>query len=393
MNKNSNFKNRQFHIEGRDTIIVALCLVAAIIFSFFFASYQTATDKFNIEKTNVDYVIQTPGVEQVSDIEALEHVDCVTPYYFASCNAEFSGKTIKAELYLVESAADFEYSLFPEALLISGTIPTKGDELCINEEFADKSGAKVGDIIRLVTGTGSVECKVSAIYKSDGRHDTGMLMALYAGKLEELLNANTELKYSGAYIKSNDTSATDAYLKSFAPTGDLRTREEFSSDELYEEYLELRSETDFTQTIFYRTRYIQELQNRYDGSMKKSIAFMVAVLVVELIAVAVFLSRRVIHYVETDMIKDIRNNFKEEQEKEMLVAYLTKISAISLICALAGSIGSSLLFIGRLKILAVVGSAAVVVIGGLIAGALSLKKAMNDFYTMVEEEKRRKQEP
>ena len=43
------YKNRQFHVEVRDSIIVLLCILFALTFSFFANTYRTTEDKFNIE--------------------------------------------------------------------------------------------------------------------------------------------------------------------------------------------------------------------------------------------------------------------------------------------------------------------------------------------------------
>ena len=100
----------------------------------------------------------------------------------------------------------------------------------------------------------------------------------------------------------------------------------------------------FTQVMFYRSRYVQELNNRYDGKLLQSIIGMAAALVITIIAVAIFLSKRVVSYVKTDLIKDVRNNFKEEQEMEMFSTYLTKVTIASALAVAFCNAGAGLLF-------------------------------------------------
>lgn len=388
MNKKQ-FKNRQFHVETRDSIIVLLCILFALTFSFFANTYRTTDDKFNIEDTYVDFIIQTPGMEQIAELQALDHIDAVTPYYFASCEADIDGKTVKAELYMVEDSSAFSNTLFSEQLLKSGSVPSSNDVIAIDTTIASKYGVSVGDLVTIKSGNGSVKCKIGAIYEADGRHDSGMVMALYAGELCTMLNSKADLKYSGAYIKSNNLTSTETFLRSFVPTGDLRSRDEFNSDELYNEYLELRKDTDYTQSMFYRGRYVQELNNRYDGKLLQSIIGMAAALVVTIIAVVIFLSKRVVGYVKTDLIKDIRNNYKEEQEIEMFSAYLTKTTFVSALATACCSSGMGLLFFKYVGFVPVGAPVVAVIIGGVCASSVALRKAKRDFFIMAEQEKKR----
>lgn len=388
MNKKQ-FKNRQFHVEARDSIIVLLCILFALTFSFFANTYRTTDDKFNIEDTYVDFIIQTPGVEQIAELQALDHIDAVTPYYFASCEADIGGKIVKAELYMVEDSTAFSNTLFSKQLLKSGSVPSFNDVVAIDTTIASKHGVSVGDLVTIKSGNGSVKCEIGAIYEADGRHDSGMMMALYAGELCTMLNSKVDLKYSGAYIKSSNITSTETFLKSFVPTGDLRSRDEFNSDELYNEYLELRKDTDYTQTMFYRGRYVQELNNRYDGKLLQSIIGMAAALVVTIIAVVIFLSKRVVGYVKTDLIKDIRNNFKEEQEMEMFSAYLTKITIAAVLAVACCSVGVGLIFFKHVGFVSVGVPVVAVIIGGVCASSVALRKAKRDFFIMAEQEKKR----
>lgn len=390
MNKKQ-FKNRQFHVEARDLIIVVLCILLALSISFFANTYRTTEEKFNIENTYVDFIIQTPGMEQIAEIQSLNHIDAVTPYYFASCEADIDGKTVKAELYMIEDSTAFSNTLFSEQLLKSGSVPSSNDVIAVDTTIASKYGVSVGDLVTIKSGNGSVKCEIVAIYEADGRHDSGMMMALYAGELCTMLNSKADLKYSGAYIKSSDLISTETFLKSFVPTGDLRSRDEFNSDELYNEYLELRKDTDYTQTMFYRGRYVQELNNRYDGKLLQSIIGMDAALVITIIAVAVFLSKRVVGYVKTDLIKDVRNNFKEEQEMEMFSAYLIKVTIASALAAAFCSAGVGLIFFKYVGFVPVCAPVVAVIIGGVSASVVALRKAKRDFFIMAEQEKKRTQ--
>lgn len=142
-------------------------------------------------------------------------------------------------------------------------------------------------------------------------------------------------------------------------------------------------------SLYILPRYVQELNNRYDGKLLQSIIGMAAALVVTIIAVVIFLSKRVVGYVKTDLIKDIRNNFKEEQEMEMFSAYLTKITFASALAVACCSAGMGLIFFKYVGFVPVGAPVVAVIIGGVCASSVALRKAKRDFFIMAEQKKKR----
>ena len=115
MNK---YKNRQFHFSVKDILVVILVMLTTILSLVFYDRYSETKEKYNISKTSVDYIIQTPSVEQVSEFRSREHINSVVPYYYCACNANVSGKTVKAELYLIEEINQIGNTLFSQELLV-----------------------------------------------------------------------------------------------------------------------------------------------------------------------------------------------------------------------------------------------------------------------------------
>ena len=62
------YENINFRVSAPEIIgiIVFACLLAATV--FFYKSYSDVKDLFNIEKTEVDFIIQAPSAEQVTEI-------------------------------------------------------------------------------------------------------------------------------------------------------------------------------------------------------------------------------------------------------------------------------------------------------------------------------------
>lgn len=317
------YKNRQFHFSGIDVPMIIFVIVVTVGSLFVWRDYEKISDKFNISKTSVTHIVQTPSEEQVSELSSCEEILSVIPYFFSSCELGIDGKTIKSDLFLIEDYAQLDKTLFSNNLQKSIQEPLMDNPICIDTILADKYGIVVGDDIKLICGGRSLSCVVNAIYGADGRHDTGMIMAELTGEVKQTVDPDGVLKYSGAYISSTDEIATDKRLKDYKPLGDLRTRDEFDSDELYQAYLDLRNEADSTQTTFYRKQYLSDLQKRYDSSLMKDKILFAIMVVIEMVVICTYFVIRPRKYIKKDILKDVRNNFKIEQEKEMLGTYNT----------------------------------------------------------------------
>ena len=391
-----NYKNRQFKM-GALTFDVAILLLAAVIVSGYFSrDRENIKGKFNVEKTSVDFIIQTPSNEQIEAMRSLDHINSVTPYYFSTGNANIDGKTVKTEMYLVKSANDIPNTLFSDKLLVQEKKEqSDGAIVYIDSCFSKNNGLKAGDSIKLQNAAGEVDCTIGKIFSSDGRHDNGMLMAIYEGAIKESIGEAVALRYSGAYIDSKDVAATEEYLKSYIPEGDLRPRTDFDSDELYEAYLDTHNSVDSSQTTFYRDRYIKEMNNRYSGELLRdlvlSFVFIVAVMLIGVIA----LTAQPSQYIKNDAIKDIRNNYTFDQEKEMFSSYFASSTVLMLLAAIIGScINIFLLKLPVANIPLIVGLVAAVVIV-IIPRSITLKKLETEYYEkskQVEEERRHEAE-
>lgn len=393
---NKKYKNRQFK-TGSLSLVVAILLLAAIIVSGLFAWDRAKTkEKFNIEKTSVDFIIQTPSAEQVEEIRGLNHINNVTPYYFSAGNAKINGKTVKSELYLVESLEDLPNTLFSDRLLVEEIKDQPSSAIVyIDSSYAKKNGLKAGDNLKLQNASGDIDCVVGKIFKADGRHDNGMLMAVLDGEIKEAIGEAATLRYSGAYIDSKDNAATEEYLKEYIPEGDLRPRSDFDSDELYEAYLDTHNSADSSQTTFYRDHYLKEMDNRYSGQLLRdmilSFIFIVVVLLIGLIAFTAQTSK----YIKNEVIKDIRNNFSLEQEKEMLSSYFIGSTVLMIISTVFGSCINILIFkLPVLNVPLIAAIIAVIVMAAIPRGSM-MKLLETEYYErakQVEEERKRAEE-
>ena len=99
----SEFKNKRLHLSIIDGVFIVVFICLSIISAYFWSEYTETKDLYNIEKTNVDFIITAPSKEQVSEIEDQSHIDKVVPYVYKTITIDSNNKAISANLYIIEN--------------------------------------------------------------------------------------------------------------------------------------------------------------------------------------------------------------------------------------------------------------------------------------------------
>ena len=331
-----NKANKNFKFRIIDLLIIPLLLVMFLLGGIFFNNYKDTKAFFNIDKTFVDYIIQTPSKEQVNEINGMDHVESVTPYLYSAVDSKINSKTVRVSLFIVEKSEDLAKTPFSNNLLLQQSQTSYDNELFVSDDFAKANSLELGDEIVLNVYSQSIKYKVKAIYSGDRRNIGGVAFAIKTGYLSQAIEIKygTNYKYSGAYIDSNNHSETEKWLENYKPLGDLRSREEFASEELYQIYLDNRNKTDYTLTTFYKDKYIEEAHNRYDGEVTRNKSLFIVVQLISFIAIGTFLAIRAFGYLKTEVAKDKRNNFSYKQEQSMFSKYFILMLCISILVAM-----------------------------------------------------------
>lgn len=325
--------NKNFKLGFFDLIIIPILAFCFILGGMFYNKYEETKLFYNIEQTSVDYIIQTPSKEQIVEISSMSHIDKVTPYIYSSFDFQKGSKTTRANLFVVEDKKDINFTPFSKELLIEESKNDYANELSISRDFAATHSLRVGDKLTLNIYNQSIDFNVKSIYFEDKRSVGGMLLAVNAGKLNEAIQIQfgNDYKYSGAYIKSNNAIQTEKWLANYKPLGDLLSRDEFDSVELYQIYLDNRDKTDYTLTTFYKNRYLTEIHNRYDSAITEKKVMVAIIQIVSFLAIGILLSFNTFKYLSTEVAKDIRNGFSYSQEQKMFLRYFISIGLIILL--------------------------------------------------------------
>lgn len=373
----SNCRNKRFHITIFDIIIICFFLALTLIASYFVSVRNETVGIFNIEKTNVDYIITAPSKEQVAEIQSLDSVDIITPYLYRTIEFKGEQKTIKSNLFIIEDVADVEYTVFSDDLIIDRSLTQYDNPLFISVELANNAGLSIDSDVTLTLHEEKIRFNIQGIYKSDYRHIGGTAIAILVNNVATTIGDN--YRYNGAYICSNDISATNDYLKSYIPLGDLRGRDDFDTVEQYQIYLEDRENTDHTQKTFYREAFLSELHNRNDAKLARELMLVITIFAGAVFMVVIWLMCKTLIDIKNNTAKDIYNSFSVKQEKQMYNRYFA-FSMIIYIAVFCLSVVIALFVFGNSLLTAynIVGLIATF-IAVLIVWLIATTKLNNDF--------------
>ena len=326
----SKYKNTKFKVsfpEYIGLVVFSGLLILSLIILNNTLSIQGLT---NIGKTKVDFIIQAPCEEQVSQISGQDHVQKIVPYYFRTISYSSKKGNISTSLFIINNPEDVEYTTFSNKLKITGSeLKEKG--ILVTDDFAKAAGLKAGNEININVDGTPISFMISGIYKSDYRRVGGSLLILNKGNVSDALKSN---KYNGAFISSNNISATASYLKNYRPEGDLRSADEFETEEAYQIYLETREQSDTTTEAFSTADYLTEVRRRNSERLIRGYALVAGLLVVSYLLIAVLTAIRSSIYTRLNVKKDIKDNFSYKQEAEMYFRYYL-LMGILLVCASA----------------------------------------------------------
>ena len=350
MKKNTNFNISKFELIILPIIIIACALCVGI----FTNKNIEINQSFNLAKTNVDFIIQTPSQEQVNSIEVLNNVVSITPYIYTAATLHKNNKIFQTEFFVVMNEKDIPNTLFSDFLLQEKSTKTFNNPIYIDSIFAQKNHIDLNDELTITIVDTKTKYNVKAIYNSDGRHPNGFVFAIAKNDTKAVLDESygNQYIYSGAFIDSNNVVETNQYLDTYVPEGDLKTRDDFASDELYQAYLDLRNDTNWKLTTFRTADYLQENHNRYDKSIANNTLLEYIIIIVASVWFIGFILARSIMYAKTEVKKDLKNNYSLVDEKRMFCLYFIKIGILSTIVNILGIVCKTLYF--KIPILTIV---------------------------------------
>ncbi|MBR2812994.1 MAG: hypothetical protein IKD69_16585 [Solobacterium sp.] len=361
------FENKNLRVSSKEIIGLGAFLCLLLCSVFFFKSYSDTKGLFNIEKTLVDYIIQAPSVDQINEINQLSHVDKVTPYYYRAVDVQVGRRRIASNLFIVESNTDRDYTTFADTLAKSFK-KADGNVLYVTDDFAKNAGIVAGDQIDIMVDGKTISFTVSGIYFSDYRMVGGSLLTVLT---DDVKDAMKSVKYSGAYIASNDMAASDEYFeKEYRPEGNIRSRDEFETDEAYQRYLDTQGQSDTSMATFVTADYLSEIARRNNAKLLRNMIISFASLIAAYGVMLIISSTKAGGYTRQNVLRDIRDNFTIGQETAMYSKYFACITilmlSVNIGIAIMGLVTGWIRIISPLNIIGICASVVLMAVCGTI---------------------------
>ena len=169
-------------------------------------------------------------------------------------------------------------------------------------------------------------------------------------------------RYNGAYVCSNDVNKTRDYLDDYQPLGDLRSREEFSSDDAYQIYLNEKKNEE-GRSVFDRELHLDNVGKRNDTRLLRNLMLAIVCVVAALLIVCISTTKRLIGYINKYADNDRRNSFELDQERAMFKAFCISDVIIMIVVYVVALVVSWMVFnVNILSWISLIGILAIVVL-------------------------------
>lgn len=194
---------------------------------------ENETDYYN--KIDFDFIIPKPWYSQISEIENMNFVSSIVPYYMTSRNVSVNGSSYKLDFYILEKNSDLTKTPYTPKLLINGKIPSNNEAL-IDKNTQNILNAQIGDEIQVSFGKELCKFIISGIVQPNNFASNPTVMVYYDGEVKKGIESSIEnLSYSGAYLDAIDISIAEKYLNNeYRAKGKIGDKSWYENDEAYE---------------------------------------------------------------------------------------------------------------------------------------------------------------
>ena len=214
------------------SFLLIVIFSAINIFCFEVPYLNTASDNLLISSvyndSEINFNIPSPTKAQLAEIEKLDFVDDAFGYYFTETSIEVNGENSRTKILFSDMLDSLDFTIYNPKRLISSSTNNLSNPIYIDYEFAKTNSVSLDDEIVF----NGIEFQVGRIYQTNTYYDSAIFAPL-VGEQKKYIESALK-SYSGAYLKVNDISAADKYLRNYKPMGRLKDRSEFETDEQYQ---------------------------------------------------------------------------------------------------------------------------------------------------------------
>ncbi len=232
-------------------IVIVIALVCG--FAFIQSNIKQLEQKRVFESiytdTNIDFIIPSPADTQISELESNSAIKTVTPYYETATKATINGTATSGTILMFPYEGKMEQTPYCKARIIAGEKKYGVGDAVIDRIYAEKNGCKIGDKIQFSLGDSTIEYTVVAIAETNTYYNGGTV-ALVLEQSEAKRMTDRGVRYSAAYVEAADKAACKTFLeKEYKPLGRLKNKDDFSSDEAYNQHVQNFNDADWSKEI------------------------------------------------------------------------------------------------------------------------------------------------
>lgn len=230
--------------------------------------------------TECDFVIPSPGVQQVAELRSKPFIGKVVPYYLMKTGVSSSEKENTENVIAVDDIDDLSVTLYNSERCIKGEAEPYG--AFADYSVAKKFGLSVGDRLTIRFGTVSYDYTVCGIYETNSLYADGALLIHWSAEQKQAVSGSSafDISYSGAWVAANDYTAAERYFATeYKPLGRLKDRSEFDSDEAYKNHVDAFNNASFAAEITDFRKNSVQIESEYQGyGLKVNLMFAFSVL-------------------------------------------------------------------------------------------------------------------
>jgi hypothetical protein len=260
---------------------VTLSFILAIISSFIFVKngIDLVASRYNscsiYENSGCDFIIPSPGDEQVDELQGKDFINTVVPFYYTQTTTYVGSKSGNDNVIMMDNYELIENTVYCNSRLISGKEVINHSAM-VDYTYAKKYSVQIGDKIKVVFGKNICEYEVCGIYEDNIAFSGGVVLVNWSDQEKQsvISSSSSKLKYSAAWIKANDYSICENYLLSeYKPLGRLKDRDEFDSDAAYQIHVNAFNTASFASEITDFTNSLKQIDNKTQGYLIRSNVF------------------------------------------------------------------------------------------------------------------------
>jgi hypothetical protein len=243
-----------------------------------------------------DYILTDASYNQIYSLNKRVDVDDTSSVYIFD-DIQFSFD--KSSALFFESREKMEHTFFNSHRVISQSSESYQNPIFITYEISRKYDLKIGDSIFMIFGKSNeiFEFNLERIYENNyfltNQYGIGIL---WSHELEESLG-NSELFYNLTFVETNNKTF-DTYVGEYIPFAKAPSRDDYTTQELYDNALELYLSRDFSNSVINKNLLIENHTVRYDSRISnyKELHLLINI---SFIAVSIFVFG-IIHFFNKD---------------------------------------------------------------------------------------------